>query len=218
MPDKKTIIIVDDHNLFRKGIKSLLDNIPTYEIIGEASNGKDFLDLLDKQVPDVVLTDISMPIMDGIEATRIAVSKYPNISIIALSMYGDEEYYHAMIDAGVKGFILKDSAPEELEAALKAILNGENYFSQSIIANVIKHFNTNKKNIDKISETANLTLREKEVLEYLCNGLSTNEIAEKLYLSTRTVERHRANLLLKTDTKNAVSLVIYAIKHKLITV
>ena len=156
-----------------------------------------------------------MPVMDGIEATQRANNKYPNIKIIALSMFGEEEYYYKMINAGAKGFILKNSEINEVIEAINQIMAGNSYFSQELLYNVIKNFKPHKEPIDK---SANLSKRELQVLDEICNGLSNQEIADNLFISKRTVDKHRANLLSKTNSKNTANLIMYAIKNKLVSV
>lgn len=210
--EKTRIIIADDHQLFRNGLKILLDAFPEFEVVGEASNGKEFLKLLGDTKADIALMDINMPEMDGIEATRNAVKIDPGISIIALSMYGEEEYYYKMVDAGAKGFLLKDSDISEVKEAILTIRKGGSYFSQELLYYVIqkiKHRETEKK-------SANLSKREKEILLKICEGLSNQEIAESLFISKRTVDKHRANLLGKTNSKNTASLILFALRNKLI--
>jgi len=217
MNKKKTLFIVDDHQMFRDGLKFLLAKLDNIEIIGEAENGKLFIDAIKNFEPDIVLMDISMPEMNGVEATKKAIELYPEIKIIALSMFGDEEYYYKMIHAGVKGFVLKESGSHELEEAIYSILGNQNYFSQELLRNVI--FNINKeKNIQtsEIDNNLNISARESEVLQQICSGLSTTDIADKLNISKRTVEGHKASLLTKTGTKNSVNLIMYAIKNKLV--
>ncbi len=234
MKTKKKIFIVDDHQMFRDGLKFMFTNIENIEVIDEAENGKDFLEKLEKNMPDIVLMDISMPEMDGITATKIAVEKYPNLKIIALSMFGDEEYYYKMIHAGVRGFVLKESGSSELIEAIEAISDDNNFFSQELLRNIIVHINNNHqnaniKNINKIVvtdetelnnflENASISKREYEVLQCVCNGLSPAEIGEKLNISKRTVEGHKSSLLAKTNTKNVVNLIMYSIKNKLVTI
>lgn len=204
------IIIVDDHKLFRNGLKFILSEIKNINVIAEADNGKDFLNLLKIEMPDIVMMDIKMPVMDGVEATREALRLYPELKIVVLSMFGDEEYYNSMINLGVKGFLLKDAETLELKTAIKMVHEGGTYFSQQLLAGLIK--NKNQK------EPIDLTKREKDVLQLICKGLSTSQIAEKLFLSTRTIERHRSNLLMKTNSPNSVSLALFAIKNQLVTI
>ena len=208
--EKHKIIIVDDHQLFRNGLKFILNEIKNIQVVGEASNGQEFLDLLEYGIPDLVLMDINMPVMNGVTATKIALEKYPHLNILVLSMYGETEYYNTMIDIGVKGFILKDVDNKELEDSINKVISGGTYFSQELLLNLIKNKSFNENII--------LTKREKEVLELICKGYSNQQISDQLFISQRTVERHRSNLLLKTDSKNSISLVLYAIRHKLISI
>lgn len=211
---KITVILVDDHLLFREGLKLMLNLNPKIGTIYQAANGIEFLELLEKITPDVVLMDIDMPWMDGIEATIKALSKWPQMKIIALSMYGDDEYYIKMIEAGARGFILKNSDIEVVEQAIEAVMAGQNYFSSEVMANLVIHLN--KKKNDEVKNE--LTERESEILYHICKGLSNQEIADTLFLSKRTVDKHRENILSKTNAKNTAGLVIFAIKHGIIQV
>ena len=211
---KIQIIIADDHQLFRNGLKILLSSFPEFEVAGEASNGEDFLKLLKTTPADIALMDINMPEMDGIEATRRGLKICPSISIIALSMYGEEEYYYKMVDSGAKGFLLKDSDISEVREAILTVMKGGSYFSQELLYHVIQKI----KHRELESKSANLSKREKEVLHKICEGLSNQEIADTLFISKRTVDKHRANLLGKTNSKNTASLILFAIKNKLIEI
>ena len=212
------IILVDDHKLFRDGLKFVLSQIENLKVVAEASNGREFLDIMEEMDADLVLMDISMPKVDGIEATTRAIEINPDLKIIALSMYCDEEYYYKMIQAGVKGFILKESGKEELERAIREVIEGGNYFSQKLLTDIIANINKpeSKKAVQK--EDAHITKRELEVLKLICEGMSNAEIAEKLFISTRTVEGHKTSLINKTGVKSSISLVLYALKNKLITI
>jgi DNA-binding NarL/FixJ family response regulator len=212
--EKIRILIADDHQLFRNGLRILLDAFPEFEVVGEASNGEEFLKILSGTPAEVALMDINMPEMDGIEATRKALRMNPDIAIIALSMYGEEEYYYKMVDAGAKGFLLKDSDISEVKDAIMTVRKGGNYFSQELLYHVIQKI----KNREFESKSANLSKREKEILFKICEGLSNQEIAETLFISKRTVDKHRANLLGKTNSKNTASLILFAIKNKLIEI
>jgi DNA-binding NarL/FixJ family response regulator len=208
MMQKARIFLVDDHQLFRNGLKFILNERKDMEVVGEASNGKEFLELVDYIKSDIVLMDIGMPVMNGIEATRQALEKYPELKILVLSMFSESEYYNSMIELGVKGFLLKDADNEELYQAIMKVLAGGAHFSQELLLSIIKNKTTDSKII--------LTRREKDILSLICQGHSNQQIAGKLWISQRTVERHRANLLAKTDSKNSVSLVVYAIKNRLV--
>jgi DNA-binding NarL/FixJ family response regulator len=212
--DKIKIIIADDHQLFRNGLKILLNAFPEFEVIAEATNGLDFLDVIKNTAADLALMDINMPEMDGIEATRRGLKICPDLNIIALSMYGEEEYYYKMVDAGAKGFLLKDSDISEVKEAILTVKKGGSYFSQELLYHVIQKI----KHRENESKSANLSKREKEILFKICEGLSNQEIAETLFISKRTVDKHRANLLGKTNSKNTASLILFAIKNKLIEI
>ena len=212
--EKIRIIIADDHQLFRNGLKILLNAFPEFEVTGEASNGEEFLKILRNTDAEIALMDINMPEMDGIEATRKGLKLNPDIKIIALSMYGEEEYYYKMVDAGAKGFVLKDSDISEVKEAILTVSRGGSYFSQELLYHVIQKI----KHRENESKSANLSKREKEILLKICEGLSNQEIAETLFISKRTVDKHRANLLGKTNSKNTASLILFAIKNKLIEI
>jgi len=214
MINKIKIFLVDDHNLFREGLKFLLSNYDLISEIYEAENAKDLLENVLNVKPDIILMDIEMPVMNGIEATRETLKIYPETKVIALSMYGNENFYSEMIDAGAKGFLLKNSKFEDVQKAIVDVNAGKNYFSPEILDAIIKNLNK-KKNQKKNTE---LTEREIEVLFNICKGLSNQETADFLYISKRTVDKHRENILLKTQSKNTAGLVIYAIKNKIFEV
>lgn len=212
--NKIRISLVDDHQMFREGLKFVLSDIENVEVISESSNGLEFLDYLDTSQPDLILMDIAMPKMDGIEATKRALARYPELKIIALSMFGEEAYYTKMMNAGVRGFIIKESGAEELEVAIKEILSGGTYFSQKLLQNiVITKSNQTEKKIPEV--IVKISQREQEVLKLICSGSSNTEIAEKLGISLRTVEGHRSNMINRTGVKNSIQLVLYAYKNNL---
>ena len=214
MTNKIKIFLVDDHNLFREGLRFLFSNNDMISEIHEAENGEDLLRNLLNVKPDIILMDIDMPVMNGIEATKEALNIYPETKIIALSMYGNENFYSDMIDAGTKGFLLKNSKFEDVQQAIIDVNEGKNYFSPEILEAIIK--NLNKKKHKKTN--TDLTEREIEVLYNICKGLSNQEIADFLHISKRTVDKHRENILLKTQSKNTAGLVIYAIKNEIFEV
>jgi DNA-binding NarL/FixJ family response regulator len=203
--------LVDDHQLFRAGFKTLLNRTGTVTVEHELSNGAEFLELLLSNRPDLVFLDISMPGMDGSEVAMKALSMYPDLRIIVLSMYGDYEYYARMCKLGVKGYLLKSADFKEVEIAIDAVTGGNTYFSQELMQLVVKHHN----DTDTTVCGAEISDREKEVLVEICNGLSSQEIADKLFISKRTVEKHRANLMEKTGCANTASLVMFAVKNRL---
>lgn len=203
-------IIVDDHKIFSESLTYVLESQANINVIAQANNGLELLSILKHTKPGIVLLDIEMPVMDGVEATREAIKLYPDLKILVLSMHKDEEFYSSMIDLGVKGFILKESDTQEVIKAVDEIIKGSLYFSQELLLGLLK------KRKDNIC--IELTTREQEVLTLIAKGLSNIEIGEKLFISARTVEKHRAELLLKTESKNSVSLVVYAIKNGLVTI
>ncbi len=205
---KHRIIIADDHALFRQGLKLLLMELDNVEVIADVANGKELVDITGVMGPDLIIMDINMPSLNGIEASRILGKNYPDIPILVVSMYGDEQYYNIVIENGVKGFILKTADNSELKLAVQAILSGKTYFSQELLLNLIR----NRQNQINI----NLTGREQQILELICQGAGTAEISSKLFLSERTVENHKASLFSKTGCKNSLALVIFAVKNNLV--
>ena len=210
------IIIVDDHSLFREGIKLLIENEELGEVIAEADNGQEFIKLLDTHTPDLVIMDIEMPVMNGIEASKKGLFIQPNLKILILTMMNEKTNYMELIQAGVMGFVLKTSGKNEFEKAIKTIMSGENYLAHDLMQ-LLEENNAmqNAENAEnQHSKTPVLTSREQEVLVQLCKGFSVSEIADQLFLSVKTIESHRASLLRKTDTKNTINLVLYGLKHK----
>ena len=212
-PTKRKVIIVDDHTLFRNGLRILLNTLEDYQVVAEAANGKQFIELLEKDLPDLVLLDINMPVMDGIEAATIAQKLYPDIKIITLSMYGEEDYYYKMVNAGVKGFVLKNSDIKEVKTALDVVFEGGSFFSSELLQNLVNSLKSSSRSKEFHAE---LSEREMEILILICQGLSNQEIGDKLFISKRTVDKHRANILEKSESKNTAQLVVYAIKNKLV--
>ncbi len=215
MSNKIKLTLVDDHNLFREGVRKVLADSDYIEVVSEASNGREFLNMLPRLNSDVILMDISMPEVDGIEATRKAIIYNPDLKIIALSMYNDQEYYYKMIHAGVKGFVLKTSTKKDLETAIQLVYNGDCFFSSELLRNIIVNFTPHTSQPVNSQKDIELTNRESEVLQLLCKGLTNAEIADQLNVSVKTIDTHRQNLLSKTNTKTTVALVMFAIKNKI---
>ena len=203
------IYIVDDHSLFREGLRFLLGNSSYISEIKEAENGKVFLDNFETYIPDVVLMDIDMPEMNGIEATKEAIKRMPAIKIIALSMHADENFYTEMIEAGAKGFLIKNSQFKDVQTAILEVNENRNYFSPEILSSIVTSLS--RKPVQP--ESNDLTKRELEILINICLGRSNPEIAKQLFISKRTVDKHRENILFKTQSKNTAELVVYAIKN-----
>jgi len=209
--DIARIIVVDDHIIFRKGLQTILNEIDIVKVVGEASNGNELLDLLKNQETDIIFMDIKMPYMDGVEATRKVLAKYPHIKIVALTMFEEISYFNQMIEAGASGFLLKKTTTQELEKAIKLVLLDESYFSEEFMSSVNKYIKPKQKD-----SSIQLTDREQEVLELICKGFSNAEIAKMLGVSSRTVDGFRAKLFEKTGAKNAPNLVMFALKNGLI--
>jgi len=213
------IIIVDDHVLFREGIKLLIETEGMGIVIAEAENGQVFLKLLETLDPDLVLMDIEMPVMDGLEATTKAMALKPHLKILALTMLSQKNNYTGMINAGALGFVLKSSGKQELEKAIKTVTGGESYFSNELLRQIIKNIgNQPSAPIVSSGPDVEFTDRELEVLLCFSQGLTASEIADKLCRSIKTVEAHRSKLLQKSNTKNTINLVLYAIKNKLVNI
>jgi len=207
-----SIIIADDHRMFRESLRKILTMENVAEVIAEASTGKDLLTLLETNEPTMVLMDIAMPIMDGIEATRKALEKQPDLKVLALSSFSDDKYYFSMLEAGAKGFVLKNAGINELQNAIVEVSKGGNWFSADLVQKVIANFNAKPKKTDAIL----LSERELEVLKLISLGLTNDQIAEKMNISFDTVKWHRANIFSKTKCTNTATLVMYAIRNKLI--
>ena len=205
------IALVDDHALFRNGLRGLIDGNYSCRVVAEASDGSDFLECEAAMSADVVFMDIAMPTLSGDKATALALERNPELKIICLSMFGEEKYYSSMMEAGAKGFLLKDSSIDEVFAAIKAVMNNEEYICSEVMQALSGAMRLNE-------DTEVLSEREMDVLLGICRGLSTQEIADELFLSKRTVDTHRANILEKTGSKNTASLVVYAIKNNLVEV
>lgn len=215
---KLKIYIVDDHKLFREGLKLLLSTQDFVHHVYEASSGREFVENLSFVDSDVVLMDVEMPEMNGIEATQTAMRMKPGLKIIVLSMYGDEQYYYKMLDAGAKGFVLKSSGIEKVIEAIKKVAGGENYFSEELLVNILNNMRDSNNKTEHETPDNEISERELEILYHVCRGSSNQEIADELFISKRTVDKHRANLLSKTGSRNTAALVMYAIKNKIINI
>lgn len=213
--NKLSFMIVDDHRLFREGLMLLLGNLTFTGQILEADSGEEFLSILQGGLrPEIIFMDIKMGGINGIETTRKALELDPSLNIIGLSMFSDEDYYTGMIEAGAKGFILKNSGIREVEEAVLRVNEGNNYFSPEILSSLISKLSRPPGK----EKTESLSKREEEVLLHVCKGYSNQEIADLLNISKRTVDKHRENILLKTNCKNTAGLVIYAIKKGILNI
>lgn len=207
------ILIADDHQMFIDGLRSLLDGSEDICVAGEASNGLQVVERCDREGVDIVIMDINMPEMDGIQATREVLKKHPGMKVLGLSMYNDREYISDILKAGARGYILKNTGKETLINAIRTLHRGENYLGEEVTKTLLNSFIKNPGGgqiVEKLSD------REKEVLECIATGLTTHEIADQLFISKNTVETHRKNLLYKLKARNTAELVNNAYKHRLI--
>ena len=207
-----SVIIVDDHKIIRDGLKTLLSKEDDIDVVGEAENGREAIKVTLEKRPEIVIMDIGMPIMNGIEATRQIIKDLPETKVIALSMHYDKQYVKGMLASGAKGYLLKDCAGEELSEAIKIVSKNNTYISQDITNTVIEGY-ADIQDFSNTQAKASLTNREKEILQLLTEGDSTKQIAVELYISVKTVEAHRANIMGKLNIHNLPELTKYAIRH-----
>lgn len=194
----------------------LLASHPDVEVVADVASGEEFLSVLDEVCPDVVFMDYYMPGLNGAETTEQALMRYPEMKIITLSMFGDNAYYTRMMECGAKGFLLKDSEFDEVIEAVKTVNDGGTYFSASLLRSLSNSIKVPHLPMSNIAEQDRLSEREIEILVAICRGLSTQEIADEFFISKRTVDKHRANILEKSGCKNTASLVVFAIKYGLV--
>lgn len=210
------LLIVDDHQMLLDGIRALLQDVPNFQIVAEAYNGLQALEQLAKHEIDIVLTDISMPDMDGIELTKNIKKDYPNIKVLALSMFSEQQTIREMVDAGISGYILKNTGKQELVGALTKIASGGIFFGDEVTNEMMRMMTQPDKEQEK-KIVVNLTFREREILKLIAKEYSNIQIANELFISERTVETHRKNIFRKTNTKSIVGLIKYAFEHQLIS-
>jgi len=206
------ILLADDHKITRDGLKSLLDSQNNMNVIGEAENGRQAVRLALDLAPDVIVMDINMPELNGIEATRQIVSELPGTKIIALSMYSDKRYVVGMLKAGVSGYLLKNCAFDELVSAISAVVANQNYMSQKIADTVMKDYASILESNDN-SPVSSLTGREREVLQLIAEGLKTKDIAARIHVSVKTVETHRQQIMRKLNARSVVELTKIALRE-----
>jgi len=216
MATKYRVLIVENHALFRAGLSSLLAQIPDIEVVGESDNGRDAIRAVGLLSPHLVLMDLSMPGMNGIEAIMDIKRRYPETHVLVLTMHKTDEYVHESLKAGADGYILKDATMDELRAAVRGVLSGKTYLSPDISAMVINGYLGSGKLSGVSSAWDTLTQREREVIKLVAEGRSNKYIADYLCLSVKTVEKHRSNLMRKLDLHNGSSLTAYAIEKGLI--
>ncbi len=217
MKEKKRVLIVEDHTLLRAGLKALLSRDEDIEIVGEAENGRDAARLVATVAPDLVLTDLSMPGMNGIESIVDIKRRYPGVRVLVLTIHKTDEYIFESMRAGADGYILKDASYDELRIAIRSVLNGKAYLSPDISAKVINGYLDTDKSSGPVSTWDTLTHREREVLKLVAEGHPNKFIADYFCLSIKTVEKHRSNLMKKLDLHNASMITAYAIEKGLVS-
>jgi len=216
--EKIKLAIVDDHKIFRNGLKATLEDCADFDLVLEASNGKQLIGMLALAKPDVILMDIKMPEMDGIHTTAYVKQHFNHIKILALSMFNEDKYIVDMIKAGASGYLLKNAEPEEIIEAISTVIHKDYYFNEHLSVTLIKQLVGNTHAGTAPQSLVDFNEREIEVLRLVCQEYSNQEIADKICLSVRTVEGYRARLFEKTKSKNLVGLVIFAIKTGIISV
>ena len=210
------LLLVDDHAIVRSGLRTLLEDEADIEIAGEAGTAREALELVRQARPDVVLMDIGLPDQSGIEATRAVKREWPRVAVVALTIHEDEEYFFQMLHAGASGYVPKRAAPEELITAVRTAAAGEIYLYPSLAKLLVRDYLHGNREAAAPGALGELTEREREVLAYLAEGSSNQEIAEALFISPKTVARHRENLMRKLNLHSRADLVKYAIRKGII--
>jgi len=212
---KIRVLLADDHTLFRNGIRALLEDEQDFVIVGDAEDGREAVRLADQLKPHLVLMDIAMPLLNGLEATRQIKREHPEINVLVLTMYDHEEYFREMLQVGASGYIIKRAAATELVAAIRAVFNGESVLSPAITRLLLDDYLSHNAH-EQENDPNSLTSREREVLQLIAEGKTSREIAEILHLSVKTVQSHRTSLMQKLDLHDRGDLIKYAIQKKII--
>jgi DNA-binding NarL/FixJ family response regulator len=210
---KIRVLIADDHELVREGLQVMLKKIDEIELVGEVTNGEELILQTRLLSPDVILTDVKMPGMDGREATRKIKNEFPHIGVIALSSFDEEDLIMDMLSAGAKGYLLKNAGKKELTDAVKAAYKDEPYYCVHTNMKLSQMISRGSKSFGNKKTAESFTERELEVIKFICEGLTSKEIASKLQLKTRTVERYRDSIMEKMEVRNAAGVVLYAVQH-----
>lgn len=215
---KIQVLLVDDHTIVRNGLRSILENTDDIEVIGEASNGEEALEKIPLLKPQIILVDISMPGISGIELVKRVTKQWTGIRPIILSMHNDDAYILKSVEAGAYGYLLKDATRDEIITALHAVKNGEKYFNASVASVIVSGYLSQVQKVEKATESRKtlLSKKEREVLRLLVEGMSSRQIADQLDLSVRTVDNHRANMMRRLQVHNAAELVKLALEEKLL--
>jgi DNA-binding NarL/FixJ family response regulator len=216
MNDKVRIVLADDHTILREGLRALLTADAEFVVVGEAQDGREAVRCVERLEPDLLLMDLSMPRMSGMDAIREIKKRYPDTRIIALTVHKTEEYLLTTLQAGADGYVLKDATHEELVMAIRNVMAGKSYLSPDVSEKVIEGYLVGKESSRSLSAWETLSQREREVLKLIAEGYKNKEIAEDLCISLKTVEKHRANLMKKLDLHNAAALTVYAVEKGLV--
>lgn len=211
------VLLAEDHTIVRKGIRSLLDDQPNIEVIGEAEDGREAIEKVEQLAPDIILMDNTMPILNGLEATRQIKKRFPEIKILILTMHTNEEYILQFLRVGASGYLVKQTAPTELVSAIEAVYRGDSFLSPSISRTIIDEYLRHAEATGKWDSYDSLTDREREVLQLLAEGYSTKEIADHLHISAKTVGVHKINLMHKLNLHSQSELTKYAIRKGIIS-
>jgi len=213
---KIRVLIADDHTIVRAGIKALLEKQPDIEIVGETSEGRETVRQVEILQPDIVLMDIAMPGMNGLEATAIITKNFPQVRVLALTMHDEEEYFYEVIRAGAMGYVLKDAAPTELVSAIRALGEGKAFLTPRVTRILVNDYLKRVESGEKVAAYDGLTEREREVLKLIASGNTNQEIANLLHLSVNTVQVHRTHIMEKLNLHNRTELVKYALRRGII--
>jgi DNA-binding NarL/FixJ family response regulator len=216
MENRLRIVLADDHTILREGLRALLSTNADFEVVGEAADGREAVRSVEKLEPDLLLMDLSMPRMSGMDAISEIKKRHPTTKIIALTVHKTEEYLMTTLQAGADGYVLKDATHDELVMAIHNVVSGKSYLSPGISEKVIEGYLEGKESSSSISSWQKLSQREREVLKLIAEGYKNKEIAEDLCISLKTVEKHRANLMKKLDLHNAAGLTVYAVERGLV--
>lgn len=209
------IIIADDHQLFREGITKLLSNATEIEVVAQAENGEEAIVVVSKYMPDLILMDIGMPVLNGIEATRMIIHQFPEVKVLALSMHADKEYIKDILDAGASGYVLKSCTYAELVKAIRSVVDGKKYLSEQVTEIVLQDYLA--KDEDNLEPKVSLSKRELEILKLIAEGKSSREISEGLFISIKTVGTHKQHILKKLELKTNADMVKYALREGIIS-
>ncbi len=217
MGEKKRIIIAEDHTILREGLRALLSSDPEFEVVAEAEDGRDAIQCVQNLTPDLVLMDLSLPRMNGMHAIQEIKKRCPETRVLALTVHRTEEYILATLRAGADGYVLKDATHTELVMGIKSVLKGKPYLSPGVSDKVIEGYLEGRKSLRPVTPWDTLTQREREVLKLIAEGYKNKEIADYLYISAKTVEKHRANLMKKLDLHSTSALTAFAMEKGLVT-